>query len=137
MGGQIAAEGLRVDLGIRRAAAVREQASVVGLRRRLRRDPEPVAQTHRDLRRVEAMLEGKSQREVRGQAQRRHHLRRARALRSRDCLVRHPATVTESSAVPASIDALRRSCHGSTSAIQCDGHPASSERRRFARNASV
>jgi hypothetical protein len=36
------------------------------------------------------------------------------------------------SAAPTSIDGLRRSFHTSKSAIQCDSHPANSERRGFA-----
>jgi hypothetical protein len=91
----ITTEDLRGDLRIRRAAAIREQARVIGLRRRLRIDSKTLAEPHRDPRCVQAMLERKAHRDVRRQAQRRRHLGGAHVPPAAQLLVRHVATLPE------------------------------------------
>ena len=97
---QITAEDLGGDLRIGSAAAIREQARVVGLRCRLRIDSKTLAQPHRDLRCVQTVLERKAHGDVRRQAQRRHHLGSAHALPAAELLFRHVATLPQPAGPP-------------------------------------
>ena len=94
--GHVTAEDLSGEVRLRGAAAVGEQAGVVGLRRRLRADSQTLAQSHRDLRCVQTVLERKAHGEIRRQAQCRHDLGRANALPANRWLVRHIATLVDS-----------------------------------------
>ena len=90
-----AAEDLRRDVGIRRAAGVHQQARVVGLRGRRAVDPEAVRQPHRDQRAVQALLERKAHPQIGGQAKRRGHLGGTHSVAPRRCHGRHAATVPQ------------------------------------------
>jgi hypothetical protein len=80
MSGHRAAEHLRRDVRLGRAAGVREQARVVGLRGGLAIDAQPVGYPHRDQRRLQAVLEREAHAEVRRQAKRPNQLGGADSL---------------------------------------------------------
>jgi hypothetical protein len=90
--GERTAEDLRGDVGVGRAARVREQAAVVRLRGVLLIDAEPVGEPHGDQRRVQPVLEGKAHAQVRAEAQRRDQFGCADALAALR-LIPHAMTV--------------------------------------------
>jgi hypothetical protein len=93
MGRERATEHLRNDPRFGGAPGMGEQAPVIRLGGRVPVDRQPLAQPHRDQRRLQAMLEGQAHAEVGRQAQGAHHLSRPHPL-SPQRLLRHAETVT-------------------------------------------
>jgi hypothetical protein len=95
VGRERVAKDLGGDVGVGRAAGVREHAGVVGLRGRLGIEPEAIGESGRDQGALQPVLERETHAGVGRQAQRPDHLRGADELGALERLVRQAPTLNE------------------------------------------